>query len=205
MLSASGSTRAGLAVEHHLAQDGADRLALGEPLAPQPRQVLGGLDLVEGDPARGPAVGEAQVVERIEQAGHRGVREAQHGQDAQMLVAELGLDAAQERRVAQHGVDVRRDIRHGDRLALAGDGAVQEGQCLGIAEGLGLGQDGGQQLQGAVGLGDEPFELGVRLDLDGRLVGRARTGSARPGPRARAAADTGTSDGSGSRGARRRR
>src|SRR6185503_12087278 len=37
---------------------------------------------------------------------------------------------------------------------------------LRIAERLGLGQDGAQHLEGAVGLGEEPLELGLRLDLD---------------------------------------
>ncbi len=51
-----------------------------------------------------------------------------------MLIAELRLDATQERAVAEDGVDVRRDGGHGDGVALVGDGAVQVGQGLGIIE-----------------------------------------------------------------------
>ena len=159
-----------LAVEHHLAQDGGDRLALGEPLPAEPGEVPGRLGLVEGDPARGPAIGEPQVVEGIEQARRRYVGEAEDGQHAQVLIAELGLDAAQEGRIADDGVEMGGDVRHRNRVAPVADDTVQVGQRLRVAQNLRLRQDGGQHLEGAVGLDDEPFELRVRLDLDGGLV-----------------------------------
>jgi len=159
-----------LAIEHHLAQDGSDRLALGEPLPPQSRQVPGSLGLVERNPACGPAIGEAQVVQRIQQSGRGRVREPQHRQHAQVLVAELGLDAAEQRTVAQNRVEMYGDGRHRHRVPLAGDGAVQVSQRASIIERLGLRQNRLQHLQRTSGLGDEPFELGLWLDLDGRLV-----------------------------------
>ena len=134
-----GIDQCGLAVEHHLAQDGCDRLALSEPLPPQARQISCCLGLVERDPAGRPAVGEAQVVERIEQSGHGRVRESEHRQHAQVLIPELRLHATEQRRIAEDGVDVGWDRRHGNGLAFAGDGVVQVGQGLGIAEDLCLG------------------------------------------------------------------
>ena len=117
------------------------------------------LDLVEADPARHPAIGEAEVVERIEDAGRRDAGKPQHGQHAQVRVAELGLDAAEERRVAQDRIEMAGDLGHDHRMALGADRAVQVGQRLGIAERLGLRQDGGQHLERSVGLGLEPREL----------------------------------------------
>jgi hypothetical protein len=103
-----------LPVEHHLAQRGADRLALGEPLAPQACEILDRLALVEGNPARGPAVGEAQIVERVEQARRGRIGKAQHGQHAQVSIPELRLDTAEQCHVAQDGIEMGRDGRHGD-------------------------------------------------------------------------------------------
>ena len=88
-----------------------------------------------------------------------------------MLVAELGLDAAQEGRIADDGIEMGRDVRHRDGVVLVADDPVQVGQRLGVAEDLGLGQDGAEHLEGAVGLGDEPLQLRVRLDLDGGRLG----------------------------------
>ena len=53
---------------------------------------------------------------------------------------------------------------------LCGDGAVQVGERAGIVERLRLGQDAGQHLQGTLGLGHEPFELGMRLASMDRVV-----------------------------------
>ena len=88
-----------------------------------------------------------------------------------MLTAELGFDTAEERRVAQDGIEVGRDGRHGDRVALVGDGAVQVGQRAGVIERLGLGQNVGQHLQGALGFGDKMGELRLRLGLEVGIVG----------------------------------
>jgi hypothetical protein len=49
---------------------------------------------------------------------------------------------------------------------------VQVGERLGIAERIGLGQDGGEQLQRAIGLRPEVFELGMGVGLQ-RLSFRA--------------------------------
>jgi hypothetical protein len=52
------------------------------------------------------AVGEAQIVECVEQARDRCIGKAQHGEHAQMLLAELRLDATQEWAVAKDGIEV---------------------------------------------------------------------------------------------------
>ena len=158
----------------------ADRLALGEPLASQPGEMPCRLRLVLGDPARHPAVGEAEIVEGIEQPGRGRVGESQDGEHAQVLVAELRLDAAQERRVAQDGVEVRGDRRHGDPVAPGRDGAVQVGERLGIAERLGLRQDGRKQFQRAGRLGLEILELRVRVGFQGLTFGALVEQALRP-------------------------
>jgi hypothetical protein len=86
-------------VVEHLAQQCGDGFALVEPLPPQLGQGLRRLGLVEGDEARHPAIGEILVVQRIEnpRVGHAG--KAQHGDAAQMLVAEHRLDPAAQGRV----------------------------------------------------------------------------------------------------------
>ena len=71
-----GVDQRALAVEHHLANDSRDRLSLGEPVPPQFGQVPRGLGFVERDPARHPAIGKAEIIESIEDAGCRRVRKA---------------------------------------------------------------------------------------------------------------------------------
>ena len=53
-------------VGHHLFQDRADRLALGEPLPADTRENLGRVRLVEADRASRPTVGEGEPVELVE-------------------------------------------------------------------------------------------------------------------------------------------
>ena len=79
---------------HDLLDDRGDRLALGEPLAPEAGQLGRGHGLVERQEAGHPAVGEPEMVEVVEDTGHRRVREAQDRDRAQMLIAEPGLEAA---------------------------------------------------------------------------------------------------------------
>jgi hypothetical protein len=69
-----GIDECALAIEHHFTQDGGHGLALGPP---QPGQRLRRLRLVLGDPACHPAVGEAQVVEGVEQPRRGGVGETE--------------------------------------------------------------------------------------------------------------------------------
>jgi hypothetical protein len=58
-----------------------------------------------------------------------------------VLAAELGFDAAEERRVAQQRIEMRRHDGYGDGVALIGDGAVQVGQRFRVTEGRHLRQD----------------------------------------------------------------
>ena len=101
-------------------------------------------------------------------------------QHPQMLIAELGLDAAQEGRIADDGIEMGGDVRHGDRVALVADDTVQVGQRLGVAQDFGLRQDGAEHLEGTVGLGDEPLQLRVRLDLVGARLGALVEQALRP-------------------------
>src|SRR3546814_8528298 len=75
-----------------------DRLALVEPLPANAGQRLVGGSLVERDEARRPAIGEILMVERIENAGPRGIGKTEHRDGAQMLVAQHRFDPATEDR-----------------------------------------------------------------------------------------------------------
>src|SRR3546814_1116845 len=97
-----------------------DRLALVEPLAPDPGQRLAGLGLVEREEARHPAIGEVQMVERVEKPWPCQVREPEDGERALMPLAQHRLDAAAERRVDQDGVEIERYLGDGDRMAPRG-------------------------------------------------------------------------------------
>src|SRR5215468_537780 len=56
-------------VGHHLLEDRHDRLALGEPLAADTGEDLGGVSLVERNSACAPAVWECQPIELVEDPG----------------------------------------------------------------------------------------------------------------------------------------
>src|SRR3546814_18685275 len=93
-----------------------DRLALVEPLPANAGQRLVGGSLVERDEARRPAIGEILMVERIENAGPRGIGKTEHRHGAQMLVAQHRFEPATERRTAQPPVEIdrrRSDARRG--------------------------------------------------------------------------------------------
>ena len=83
------------------------------------------------------------------------VGKAQDGQRAQMLVAEHRLEPAGQRRVGEHGVEIERRLGHGDLVAPGRDRAVEIGQRLGSSSAVDLGHEAGEQVEHAVGLGDE--------------------------------------------------
>ena len=124
----------GRLVVDHLAQHRGDRLALVEPLPAQLGQRLGGLGLVERDEARDPAIAEILMVEGVENPGPAEIGETEDGERAQMRIAQHRLQPAGERRVGQQPVQIDRRLRHRDGMAPRRDGAVEEGQGLGIVE-----------------------------------------------------------------------
>ena len=117
-------------VGHHLLQDRDDRLALGEPLAADAGQDLGGVGLVERDGAGRPAVRKRQPVELIEEArmGHR--RKSHHGEGPQMRLAEPRLEPADERFVGEDRIEIHRHLGDADAVTPGRDAGMQVGQRL---------------------------------------------------------------------------
>jgi hypothetical protein len=119
------------------------------------RQHLGGIDLVEADRARRPAIGKGEPVELVEQARPGLRREAHHGQCAQVRAPEPRLQPAGQILVGEDRVEMHR--RFGDAHALTPrrDAGMQVGERLGIVEPLGLGHEAFDQREHAVGAIDE--------------------------------------------------
>ena len=95
---------------------------------------FGGVGLVEHDRAGRPAIGKGEPVELVEDAGMGRGRESDHGEHAQMRVAEPRLEAAGQRLIGQQRVEMHRHLGHADALALGRDGRMQIGQRLGVIE-----------------------------------------------------------------------
>src|SRR3546814_14387478 len=77
-------------------------------------------------------IGEILVVERIENAGPRGIGKTEHRDGAQMLVAQHRFDPATERRIDQPPVEIDRRVRNGDRMPLRRNQSIQECQRFGV-------------------------------------------------------------------------
>ena len=82
-----GVDQRGLLVGHHLLDDRSDRFALGEPLPADFGEQPCRFELVEEDRPRAPAIGKCQPVHFIQQAWRGRGREADDGEDTQMLIA----------------------------------------------------------------------------------------------------------------------
>jgi hypothetical protein len=100
-------------LEDRFAQQRDDVLALGEPLAAQAPQLPFRLGFVQAEKARAPAVGKAQAVEVVQNPRPGRGREAPHRHHAQVLVAQHGRQAADQRGIGQQRVDVERHFGHG--------------------------------------------------------------------------------------------
>ncbi|EGF94497.1 hypothetical protein BDIM_13210 [Brevundimonas diminuta ATCC 11568] len=98
-----------------LAEQDADALAFGEPSLAQLDDLELGRGLVEGDPARRPAIGERQGAQRVQQAGPGGGGQAAHGHHLEPVVPQAGRRAARHRRVGQPGVEEHGRIGRLDR------------------------------------------------------------------------------------------
>ncbi|MNS26612.1 hypothetical protein D3C72_585410 [compost metagenome] len=152
---------------NRLPQQGPYALSLGKPALAQPDDLPLGLRLVETDPARGPAIGEGQGPQPIQQAGPGRRRQAPHGHGPEPLIAEPGRRPTRQTGVGQPDVEKDRRIRRLHRMGFGRDAGVQPGQ-----KGLVLQR------------GD--FRQGVRQEIKGRirLAPEARQGlaPALPGP-----------------------
>ena len=157
-------------VGHHLLEDRGDRFALGEPLPADLRQQLRRVGLVEHDRAGRPAIGEGQPVELVEEAGGRGGRKPDDGQHPQMRVAQHRLEAAGQRLVGQHRVEMHRDFGDADALAFGRDGRVQIGQRLRVVEPGALGHEAFDELEHAIGAVDEAAQRFAGVGALGALA-----------------------------------
>ena len=179
-------------VGHHLLEDRDDRLALGEPLAADAGQDLGGVGLVERDGAGRPAIGKGQPVELVEDARMGRRRKSHHREGAQMRLAEPRLEPADERLVDQDRVEIHRHLGDADAVAPGRDAGMQIGQRLRVREPCGFRHEALDELQHPVGSVDEALEnlVGVGPLRPGRGPRRAAPRRARP---PRPAAGTGRS------------
>ena len=85
-----------------------------------------------------------------------------------MPVAQHRLEPSDQRRVRQQAVEIHRRLGHRDRMPPCGDHAVQVSQRLGRVERVHLGHEGGEEIGGARGLGDE---IGQRAPPVATLAG----------------------------------
>jgi hypothetical protein len=102
-------------LEDGFAQQRDDVLALGEPLAAQAPKFPFRLGFVQAEKARAPAVGKAQAVEVVQNPRPGRGREAPHRHHAQVLVAQHGRQATDQRGIGQQRVDVERHFGHATR------------------------------------------------------------------------------------------
>ena len=154
-----------LLVEHHLLQDRADRLALGEPLAAIAREHGCRGDPVERDEPGDPAIGQAEPVEIVENPRDRHAGESEHRHRAQRAAADRGRKPTCERLVAQDGVEIHRNFGNADAVAPGRDAGMQVGQRFFIVERADFREDRREQINCAVRLLDEAIEL---LAIGGR-------------------------------------
>ncbi len=138
-----------------LAQERGDGLPLVKPLAPEPGQRLGRVGLVERDEARHPAIAERLVIERVQNPRTAEVREAEDGQGAKVLLAELRLQAPCQRGIDEQPIQIDGGLGDGNSMSAVGDRAVQKGQGLGVVERANLRHETGEQVECPVGLRDE--------------------------------------------------
>src|SRR3546814_1996172 len=87
------------------------------------------------------------------------VWEAKHANRAEVPIAQHGLDSAGKRRVGQHRVKVHGRLGDGDGMAARGDSCMQIRQRLRVIERRTLGHDPGQEIEGALRLGNEGLEV----------------------------------------------
>eukprot|EP01137_Pigoraptor_chileana_P030898 Opistho-2@17990 len=155
--------RGGL-VGHHLLEDGGDRLALGEPLPPDLGQQLGGVGLVEEDRPRRPAIGRGAAVQLVEDAGCRRRRETDDSEDADMRVAEAGLEAAGEWLIGEQRIEIHRRLGDADAMPFRRERRMQVGERLGVIEPHGLRHEGVDEIEDAIGAIDEAAKNLVRVN-----------------------------------------
>ena len=172
-----GGLVGGVAVEEHarlaghdLLQDRGDRLALGEPLPADAGEKPLRVGAVETDRPGRPAVFEGEPVEIVEQPRPGRGRKADDRERAQMRGAEPGRQAADEGAVRQQCVEVHRRLGHPHPLPVPRDGRMQIREGLGVVEPGRLGHQAGEQIEDAIGAGDEAGEMRARIG-----AGRRRT------------------------------
>src|SRR3546814_7534789 len=103
------------------------------------------------------------MIEVVEQSRPGGVREPQHRDGAQVMLAEHRLQAAGERRVGKHRVEIHRRLGHRDRMAPGRYGAVQVGERFGVVERRANWHQAREQVERPIGLRDRSEETTSEL------------------------------------------
>ncbi len=150
-----GVEQGGRLVGHHLLQDRGNRFPLGKPLPPDFCQQSGGLTLVEHDRAGRPPVGKGEPIEIVQNPRGRDGRESDYRQHAQMRIPKHRLEAADQGLVGQHRVEIHRNFRHANTLALGRNSRMQIGQRFLVIEPSDLGHKSLDQPKHTLGAVDE--------------------------------------------------
>ncbi|KWT79668.1 hypothetical protein APY03_5068 [Variovorax sp. WDL1] len=145
-------------LEDRFAQQRDDVLALGEPLAAQAGKFFFRLGFVEAEKARAPAVRKTEAVEVVQNPRPGRGREAPHRHQPQVLVAQHGRQAADQRGIGQQRVDVERHFGHAHAIAPRRDGRVQVGQRLRVIEPVNFRHHAVEQVKDAIRLRDEGLQ-----------------------------------------------
>jgi hypothetical protein len=116
------------------------------------------LGFVEAQKARTPAIRKAQAVEVVQNPRPGRGREAPHRHHAQVLVAQHGRQATDQRGIGQQRVDMERHFGHADAVAPRRDGGVQVGQRLAVIEPGDFRHHAIEQVEDAIRFRDEGLQ-----------------------------------------------
>src|SRR3546814_17950107 len=97
-------------------------------------------------------------------SGKGDARKTGDGERAQMMIAEPGLEAADQRLVGEQRVEIGGSFGNADALDLGRDTAVEIGQRVAVIQPFGLGPEAFDEMEHAPGAVDEAFQQFLRID-----------------------------------------
>jgi hypothetical protein len=168
-------------LEDRFAQQRDDVLPFCKPLAAQAGEFFFRLGFVQAEKACAPAIRKAQAVEVVQNPRPGRGRKAPHRYHAQVLVAQHGRQATDQRGVGQQRVDVERHLGHADAVAPRRDGGVQVGQRLAVVQPGNLRRHAIEQVEDAIGFRHEGIEPAAPVHAFGGpvLIQHSRRAGAR--------------------------
>jgi hypothetical protein len=114
---------------------------------------------VERQESRDPAIRNAEPVEVVENAGGSDGRKSEHRDGAKPAAADCGRQTADEGLIAQDRIEIGRNIRHANAMALGRDASVEIGQGFFVVERTNLGQNRSEEVDRPIGLLDKPVAM----------------------------------------------